>query len=95
MVVLGHVLAPKAMLVCDMKIFFWVFVLKKFTLKFHITYLYIFSGLIYCCVGFLSVCGRLDALRADELGWWLCERQLPNGGLNGRPEKLPDLCYSW
>lgn len=28
-------------------------------------------------------------------GWWLCERQLPSGGLNGRPEKLPDLCYSW
>jgi len=53
------------------------------------------AGLIYCCVGFLSVCGRLDALKADELGWWLCERQLPSGGLNGRPEKLPDLCYSW
>ena len=28
-------------------------------------------------------------------GWWLCERQLPSGGLNGRPEKLPDVCYSW
>jgi geranylgeranyl transferase type-2 subunit beta len=27
--------------------------------------------------------------------WWLCERQLPGGGLNGRPEKLPDVCYSW
>lgn len=32
---------------------------------------------------------------ADRLGWWLCERQLPSGGLNGRPEKLPDVCYSW
>ena len=33
---------------------------------------------------------------ADLLGWWLCERQLPlSGGLNGRPEKLPDVCYSW
>ena len=52
---------------------------------------------------------------ADQLGWWLCERQLPSGGLNGefllslldvfqnccllfftgRPEKLPDVCYSW
>ncbi|KAL7738754.1 hypothetical protein ACLKA6_010400 [Drosophila palustris] len=31
----------------------------------------------------------------DKLGWWLCERQLPSGGLNGRPEKLPDVCYSW
>ncbi|CAH0751089.1 unnamed protein product [Diatraea saccharalis] len=53
------------------------------------------AGLIYCCVGTLSICKRMDALRADELAWWLCERQLPSGGLNGRPEKLPDLCYSW
>jgi geranylgeranyl transferase type-2 subunit beta len=32
---------------------------------------------------------------ADLLGWWLCERQLPCGGLNGRPEKKEDVCYSW
>lgn len=25
----------------------------------------------------------------------LAERQTPTGGLNGRPEKLPDVCYSW
>jgi geranylgeranyl transferase type-2 subunit beta len=31
----------------------------------------------------------------DRLAWWLAERQLPNGGLNGRPEKLEDVCYSW
>lgn len=31
----------------------------------------------------------------DALCWWLSERQLPSGGLNGRPEKLPDVCYSW
>jgi len=24
-------------------------------------------------------------------GAWLSERQLPNGGLNGRPEKLEDV----
>ncbi|KAH9628646.1 hypothetical protein HF086_007851 [Spodoptera exigua] len=53
------------------------------------------AGLIYCCVGTLSICKRLDALKVDALAWWLCERQLPSGGLNGRPEKLPDLCYSW
>jgi geranylgeranyl transferase type-2 subunit beta len=29
------------------------------------------------------------------LGWWLAERQLPCGGLNGRPEKKEDVCYSW
>ena len=28
----------------------------------------------------------------STLGWWLAERQLPNGGLNGRPEKLEDVC---
>ncbi|XP_063239302.1 geranylgeranyl transferase type-2 subunit beta isoform X2 [Bacillus rossius redtenbacheri] len=53
------------------------------------------AGLIYCCVGMLSVTGQLHRLDADLLGWWLCERQLPSGGLNGRPEKLPDVCYSW
>jgi geranylgeranyl transferase type-2 subunit beta len=53
------------------------------------------AGQIYCCVGFLSVVGRLDVIDADLLGWWLAERQLPSGGLNGRPEKLPDVCYSW
>ena len=25
----------------------------------------------------------------------MAERQLNSGGLNGRPEKLPDVCYSW
>jgi len=39
--------------------------------------------------------GRLDIVDADLLGWWLCERQVPEGGLNGRPEKKPDVCYSW
>lgn len=39
--------------------------------------------------------GHLHEIDADQLGWWLCERQLPSGGLNGRPEKLPDVCYSW
>ncbi|EDW12216.1 geranylgeranyl transferase type-2 subunit beta [Drosophila mojavensis] len=53
------------------------------------------AGLIYCCVGFLSLTHRLHLLDVDKLGWWLCERQLPSGGLNGRPEKLPDVCYSW
>lgn len=37
----------------------------------------------------------MHLLDCDRLGWWLCERQLPSGGLNGRPEKLPDVCYSW
>ncbi len=31
----------------------------------------------------------------DKLGQWLSERQVEQGGLNGRPEKLEDVCYSW
>ena len=53
------------------------------------------AGQIYCCVGFLSILNELHRVDADLLGWWLSERQLPSGGLNGRPEKMPDVCYSW
>ena len=53
------------------------------------------AGQIYCCVAMLSITGHLHKINADLLGWWLAERQLPSGGLNGRPEKLPDVCYSW
>lgn len=35
--------------------------------------------------------GRLDIINQSTLPWWLAERQLPNGGLNGRPEKLEDV----
>lgn len=38
----------------------------------------------------------MDKLPNKELlEWWLSDRQVPTGGLNGRPEKLPDVCYSW
>jgi len=53
------------------------------------------SAYVYCCVGSLAIADKLELIEADQLGWWLSERQLPSGGLNGRPEKLPDLCYSW
>ncbi|XP_066861768.1 geranylgeranyl transferase type-2 subunit beta isoform X2 [Kogia breviceps] len=53
------------------------------------------AGQIYCCTGFLAITSQLHRVNSDLLGWWLCERQLPSGGLNGRPEKLPDVCYSW
>lgn len=53
------------------------------------------AGQVFTCVGALSIAGRLDLIDADRLGAWLSERQLPNGGLNGRPEKLEDVCYSW
>lgn len=50
---------------------------------------------VYTCVGCLALCDGLDRLD-DSTATWLSERQvLPSGGFNGRPEKLPDVCYSW
>ncbi|KAG2717125.1 hypothetical protein I3760_03G158400 [Carya illinoinensis] len=46
------------------------------------------EGQIFCCV--LAITGSLHHIDKDLLGWWLCERQVKSGGLNGRPEKLPD-----
>ncbi|XP_042420051.1 geranylgeranyl transferase type-2 subunit beta 1-like isoform X2 [Zingiber officinale] len=53
------------------------------------------AGQIFCCVGTLAITGSLHHVDRDLLGWWLCERQCKDGGLNGRPEKLADVCYSW
>lgn len=53
------------------------------------------AGQVFTCVGALSIAGRLDLIDIDRVAGWLSERQLPNGGLNGRPEKLEDVCYSW
>lgn len=53
------------------------------------------SGQIYTCVGALSIAKRLDLVDVPRLATWLSERQVPAGGLNGRPEKLEDVCYSW
>ncbi|KAI4321232.1 hypothetical protein MLD38_034638 [Melastoma candidum] len=50
---------------------------------------------VFCCVGALAMTGSLDKVDKDLLGWRLCERQVKSRGLNGRPEKLPDVCYSW
>lgn len=50
---------------------------------------------VWVCVAALAILDRLDIVDRDTLGAWLSERQLPSGGLNGRPEKLEDVCYSW
>jgi len=55
--------------------------------------LFLFS--VFCCVGALALTGSLDLVDKDLLGWWLCERQVKSGGLNGRPEKLPDVSKSF
>ena len=53
------------------------------------------SGQIYTCLGALAITNRLDLVNKDQLGVWLSERQVEVGGLNGRPEKKEDVCYSW
>ena len=53
------------------------------------------AGQIFCAVGALSIAAALDRVDANLLGWWLAERQVDSGGLNGRPEKQADVCYSW
>ncbi|KAK0538635.1 Rab geranylgeranyltransferase [Tilletia horrida] len=57
------------------------------------------AGQVFVCVATLTL---LDALPPptsplhQSLSAWLSERQiLPSGGLNGRPQKLEDVCYSW
>ena len=56
------------------------------------------TGQVFCSIGALAIAKSLHLLTADQidlLGWWLCERQVDSGGLNGRPEKQADVCYSW
>ncbi|PVH97780.1 terpenoid cyclases/Protein prenyltransferase [Periconia macrospinosa] len=53
------------------------------------------SGQVFTCLGALTIAGRLDLVDREKLGAWLSERQLKSGGLNGRPEKTEDVCYSW
>ena len=73
----------------------FIFVIKE-KVKMNVSILFVLPKIkIYCCVGFLSIMNHLDLINVDLLGWWLSERQLPSGGLNGRPEKLQDVCYSW
>ncbi|KAK0590767.1 hypothetical protein LWI29_031415 [Acer saccharum] len=45
---------------------------------------------IFCCVRALAITWALHHVDKDLLGWWLGEQEVKSGGLNGRPEKLPD-----
>lgn len=56
------------------------------------------AGQVFCCIAALSIARSLDKLSCEDvdlLSWWLAERQVDSGGLNGRPEKQADVCYSW
>jgi len=55
------------------------------------------GGHIFTAVGSLAFGKSINENTVDctALGWWLSERQCDSGGLNGRPEKQADVCYSW
>ena len=53
------------------------------------------AGQVFTCLGALSIARQLHLVDVERTAAWLSERQLPNGGFNGRPEKLEDVCYSW
>lgn len=59
------------------------------------------AAMAFTCLGTLSILSKHHGvplarmIHVDSTAWWLCLRQLKNGGLNGRPEKLEDVCYSW
>ena len=62
-----------------------------FFLRFIIITIFL-SPTLWVCTAALAILDRLDVIDLPTLGWWLAERQLPNGGMNGRPEKLEDVC---
>ena len=45
-------------------------------------------------MGVLAILNRLYHVDADTLGWWLCERQLPSGGLNGNAVMYDIIVWS-
>ena len=53
------------------------------------------AAYVFCCMGAIKILGDEDLVDKDKLGLWLSRRQTLQGGFNGRPEKLPDVCYSW
>lgn len=55
------------------------------------------AGHTFCSLASLSLLGGIDLGRRQmvRLVRWLGDRQCGKGGLNGRPGKAPDTCYTW
>jgi len=56
------------------------------------------GGSTFCSVASLSLMGRLEDMgetRLENLTRWCLSRQVPASGLNGRPNKPEDTCYSF
>ena len=52
------------------------------------------SGNIFCCQALLKLFNSESSTNTNLIDW-LGWRQKESGGLNGRPQKLEDVCYSW
>jgi len=53
------------------------------------------AAYIFCSVGALKIMNKIDHFNMNDIKKYLSLRQTSSGGFNGRPEKLPDVCYSW
>lgn len=53
------------------------------------------AAYIFCAVGALCILDKVDVFNRESIKKILAIRQTSTGGFNGRPEKLPDVCYSW
>ena len=53
------------------------------------------SAYVFCGISAVALLGKLEQLPLKKIKSFLATRQTKFGGFNGRPEKLPDVCYSW
>lgn len=53
------------------------------------------AAYVFCGISALGLLNKLKDVSLPKIKQFLATRQTKTGGFNGRPEKLPDLCYSW
>lgn len=53
------------------------------------------AAYIFCGISAFALLGQMHRIPVKKVKQFLISRQTKLGGFNGRPEKLPDLCYSW
>jgi geranylgeranyl transferase type-2 subunit beta len=53
------------------------------------------AAYIFCGVSAFALLNKMSRIPVKKVKQFLGSRQTKLGGFNGRPEKLPDLCYSW
>ena len=53
------------------------------------------AAYIFCGISAIALLDKTQDLPLPKIKQFLATRQTKLGGFNGRPEKLPDVCYSW